>query len=280
MRFRGIWAAWALALVAAVGFDGALAQEASPQAFLEAIYRPYAGKNFKGTRINTPAEVRRHFDAPLAAAILKDRAAAAKRKEVPTSTGSVHRRARSRIQHAVKPRREASDRHRHTHQCAPSEDRDARSVKTAVAWRITEIRAPSGLAQSDEVPTSRGVGAALTQPRCGLRLNHRSRKRLQSMSVRRTLSQSKFQFRGASDANDVAGRCCVADRHVAVRRVGPERLRRSLRRLRKLLLDQGRQRPGSLHGSLPDAQQRVLHQGLGRSSADRHHQSAAGRSAG
>ena len=150
MKPRGIRAAaWAVALVAVLGFGGALAQEVSPQAFLEAIYRPYAGKDFKGTRIDTPTEVRRYFDTPLAAAILKDRAAAAKRNEVPDLDGDPFIDAQDWEIAGLNIMVKTTGAKRATGTVTFTNARQPKTVtldlvKTAAGWRIAEIRAPSG----------------------------------------------------------------------------------------------------------------------------------------
>ncbi len=61
-----------------------MAQSGTPQAFLEAIYRPYADKAFKGQPYT---QTERYFAAPLRDAIDKDFAEAKKRKEVPMLDG-------------------------------------------------------------------------------------------------------------------------------------------------------------------------------------------------
>jgi hypothetical protein len=63
------------------------AEAGSPQAFLEAIYRNYEGKESKGFAIDKPAAIRRTFVPDLADAMIKDRAAAQKRGEVPELDG-------------------------------------------------------------------------------------------------------------------------------------------------------------------------------------------------
>jgi len=60
------------------------AQDASAKAFLDAIYKAYIGKDTKGIALDSDAALRRYFEPSLAAAIVKDRKAAARRKEVPT----------------------------------------------------------------------------------------------------------------------------------------------------------------------------------------------------
>ena len=72
-----------VALLLAAPF-GAAAQEKTPRAFVEDIYRPYLTKGFKGQRY---WETSRFFASDLAAAIERDFAQAKQRKEVPTLDG-------------------------------------------------------------------------------------------------------------------------------------------------------------------------------------------------
>ena len=66
------------------------AESATAKRFVEGIYKHYVGdasKDATGVFIDQPADVRRYFTPPLATMILKDRAAADKRNEVPTLDG-------------------------------------------------------------------------------------------------------------------------------------------------------------------------------------------------
>ncbi len=63
------------------------AESASPRAFLEAIYKPYLAKKYKGADYSKPANLRRYFEPKLASAIIADMTAAAKRNEVSTLDG-------------------------------------------------------------------------------------------------------------------------------------------------------------------------------------------------
>lgn len=63
---------------------GAVAQEKTPRAFVEDIYRPYQTKGFKGQRY---WESSRFFAPDLATAIERDAAQAKQRKEVPLLDG-------------------------------------------------------------------------------------------------------------------------------------------------------------------------------------------------
>ncbi len=150
MRLFGIWTAWAIAVLAVVATTApATAQQTSPQAFLEAIYRPYLDKNFKGTGLDKAADVRRYFAAPLAAAILKDRAVAAKRNEVPTLDGDPFIDAQDWEMSNLKIVVDAKAADKATGIVSFSNAGMAKTVtldliKTAAGWRIAEIRAPSG----------------------------------------------------------------------------------------------------------------------------------------
>jgi hypothetical protein len=74
-------------LFAAPGEARAAAQ--SPEAFLHAIYGNYVGDpaKAKGIPLDTRARIRRYFEPSLAALIVKDREAAAKRNEPPALDG-------------------------------------------------------------------------------------------------------------------------------------------------------------------------------------------------
>jgi Protein of unknown function (DUF3828) len=64
-----------------------LADDRSAQAFIAAIYTAYKGKNSKGVNLDGEAALRRYFEPALAAMIVKDEQAAARRKDVPTLDG-------------------------------------------------------------------------------------------------------------------------------------------------------------------------------------------------
>lgn len=65
----------------------ASAQSGSARVFVEAIYKPYLNKGFKGISYSSEAGLRRYFEPKLAEAMIKDAKAAAKRKEVGTLDG-------------------------------------------------------------------------------------------------------------------------------------------------------------------------------------------------
>jgi Protein of unknown function (DUF3828) len=62
----------------------ALAAEPSPRDFITAIYDAYKGKDAHGRPLDDDAAIRRYFEPKLAAAMIKDRRAAARRQEVGT----------------------------------------------------------------------------------------------------------------------------------------------------------------------------------------------------
>lgn len=62
----------------------ALAAEPSARDFITAIYEAYKGKDAKGRPLDDDAAISRYFEPKLAAAMIKDRRAAARRKEVGT----------------------------------------------------------------------------------------------------------------------------------------------------------------------------------------------------
>jgi hypothetical protein len=62
----------------------AAAANAAATAFVTKIYDAYKSKNSKGISIETEAAIRNYFEPSLAATIIKDQKAAAKRKEVPS----------------------------------------------------------------------------------------------------------------------------------------------------------------------------------------------------
>jgi Protein of unknown function (DUF3828) len=125
------------------------AEIASPQAFVDGIYKHYLGKNSKGLALSSDAVIRRYFAPPLADAIIKDFAAAHKAGEVPLlngdpfvdaqdweianlkiavkSTGTSTAVATASFVMFMEPRTVTLD-----------------LVNTPVGWRITEIRSASG----------------------------------------------------------------------------------------------------------------------------------------
>jgi len=66
------------AALAAVAF----AADASPTAFITAIYNSYKGKDAKGVPLDSERTIRRYFEPKLAAAMARDQKAAARKNEV------------------------------------------------------------------------------------------------------------------------------------------------------------------------------------------------------
>jgi hypothetical protein len=60
----------------------AFAADASPTAFITAIYNSYKGKDAKGTPLDNERTIRRYFEPKLATAMAKDQKTAARRNEV------------------------------------------------------------------------------------------------------------------------------------------------------------------------------------------------------
>jgi hypothetical protein len=65
----------------------ALADEATPQAFLTALYQRYEAKSFPGIDYADKRVLQRYFEPSLIALIIADQAAAKKRDEVPALDG-------------------------------------------------------------------------------------------------------------------------------------------------------------------------------------------------
>ena len=148
MRIREFLATVLVAAGVAVVSTVAQAQQ-SAQAFLDSIYRPYLKKDFKGVDLGKPAAVRRYFVAPLAAAILRDRAAAAKRGEVPSLDGDPFLDAQDWDVANMNIVVNTVGASRATGTVAFTNAGTAKTVtldlvKTGAGWRISEIKAPSG----------------------------------------------------------------------------------------------------------------------------------------
>jgi hypothetical protein len=137
-----------LVAAAALAFT-ATAEVATPQDFVDNIYRPYRNKNANGNPLTSDATIRGYFAPPLADAIVKDFAEAEKRGEVPllngdpfvdaqdweisnlnidvTSTGADTAVASVTFVMFMEPRTVTLD-----------------LVKIPAGWRIADIRSPSG----------------------------------------------------------------------------------------------------------------------------------------
>jgi hypothetical protein len=73
------------ACVAAAG--PTLAADPEAAAFVTSIYAAYKGKNAKGIRLDTDANLRRYFEPSLAALMIKDQKDAARRHDAPNLDG-------------------------------------------------------------------------------------------------------------------------------------------------------------------------------------------------
>jgi hypothetical protein len=127
----------------------ASAGEPSAQQFLESIYRQYLGKDAHGAPLATPAEVRRYFDAPLAAQILRDRQRAARRGDVPALDGDPFVDAQdwelSDLQISVdEPAPGRAVGHVRFVNAGQRVEITLELVKSSGRWRIHEIRMPRG----------------------------------------------------------------------------------------------------------------------------------------
>jgi hypothetical protein len=147
-----IWLAATMLFAAAlIAQTAALAQGASPLAFLEQVYKVYRNNsNAKGIDYSKPDNVRRYFAPPLARAILKDRSDARKKDEVPLLNGDPFIDAQdweiANLRIEMKPgatRRNASGVVTFTNAKQPKTV-TLDLVKTGDGWRIAEITAPSG----------------------------------------------------------------------------------------------------------------------------------------
>jgi hypothetical protein len=85
-RWSVVLVVWGVAATMAAA-QTTKAQRAHPKPFVETIYKAYVGKDAKGVPLDTETAVRAYFHSSLADAIIKDRAEAAKRGEVPKLDG-------------------------------------------------------------------------------------------------------------------------------------------------------------------------------------------------
>lgn len=136
--------AFALCLGALTG--PALGQQASPQAFLEAIYKPYLVKDYPGQPYG---EANRFFVPALAHAMAADNAAAARRGEVPLLGGDPFVDAQdweiTKLAIAVAPKGTTAATATVTFANLGKATRLSIELEqTPAGWRIADIRAPSG----------------------------------------------------------------------------------------------------------------------------------------
>ena len=153
-----IWlAAVLLAAAAVIVQTAAIAQGASPLAFLEQTYKVYRNSNnnnnsnnAKGIDTSRPELIRRYFAPGLAKAIIRDMAEAKKRGEVPRLNGDPFIDAQdweiAGLKIEVIPgatRRNATGVVTFTNANEPRKV-SLDLIKTGDGWRIYEIKAPSG----------------------------------------------------------------------------------------------------------------------------------------
>jgi hypothetical protein len=127
----------------------AAAPAASPQSFVEAIYRTYLGKAAKGIELTQEAVIRRYFAPPLADAIVKDRAEADKRGDVPTLDGDPFVDAQdfeiAQLRVSTKPAgADAATATVSFSNLKRPKTMTLELVKVGGAWRIADIKGPSG----------------------------------------------------------------------------------------------------------------------------------------
>ena len=128
----------------------ATAETASPQSFVDGIYKHYLGKDSKGLPLSDSAAIRRYFASPLADAMAKDFAAAHKAGEVPMLNGDPFIDAQdwdiSNVQDGGEiDRRQHRRRDRDLHAVHGAAHRDARSRQHA--GRLADRRHQVGAGQ-------------------------------------------------------------------------------------------------------------------------------------
>jgi uncharacterized protein DUF3828 len=133
----------------AVMTAAATAESASPQAFIDGIYKHYLGKDSKGLALSNDAVIRRYFAPPLAAAIVKDFAQAHKAGEVPLLNGDPFVDAQdweiSNLKTAVKSTGASTAVATATFvQFMEPRTVTLDLVNTPAGWRIADIRWPRG----------------------------------------------------------------------------------------------------------------------------------------
>ena len=153
MRFRRPETVVAIFLMVAgivIAGTAAVAQGASPHAFLESIYKIYRNNhNVKGIDYSKADVIRRYFAPPLAKAILKDQADAKKKDEVPRLNGDPFIDAQEWEIADLKIDVKSADRRHAAGTVTFTNAKEPRAmvldlVKTGDGWRIAEIKAPSG----------------------------------------------------------------------------------------------------------------------------------------
>lgn len=140
------------ALIAALYVGASIAAAApatSPQSFVGTIYKTYVGRAAKGVELTEEAAIRRYFAPPLADAIVKDRAEADKRGEVPTLDGDPFVDAQdweiARLRVSTKPAgTDAATAAVSFTNLKQPKTMTLDLVKVGGAWRIADIKGPSG----------------------------------------------------------------------------------------------------------------------------------------
>jgi hypothetical protein len=137
-----------LLLCTVVMASAAPAQQQSAQAFVEAIYKSYLGKDAKGVELVDEAAVRRYFAPPLADAIIKDFTDAEKRNEAPTLDGDPFIDAQDYEITALKVAVKTAGANAVATVNFTNFDKPVTItldlVTVSGAWRIADIKAPSG----------------------------------------------------------------------------------------------------------------------------------------
>jgi hypothetical protein len=146
---RAGWSAAICASLILVMAGAAAAQDVSAKAFVEAIYKPYLNKKFKGIDYSKPATLRRYFEPVLANAIIADMKSAGKRNEVPTLDGDPFIDAQDweidnlAVEVKAAGARKAVATVKYTNIREPKVV-TLDLVNTRSGWRIAEMNAPSG----------------------------------------------------------------------------------------------------------------------------------------
>lgn len=126
----------------------AQAETASPQSFVDGIYRAYVGKNSKGISLSTDAAVRRYFAPPLSEAMVKDFAAARRRNEPSSLGGDPFIDGQdwdvARFTTAVKATGDNTATATVTLISGESRTITLELLRTSAGWRISDIKAPTG----------------------------------------------------------------------------------------------------------------------------------------
>jgi Protein of unknown function (DUF3828) len=145
---RGLAMQAVLVAASAMAFAAA-AETASPQSFVDGIYKHYLGKNSKGLALSNDALIRRYFAPPLADAIVKDFAQAHKAGEVPLLNGDPFVDAQDWEIENLKTAVKSTGASTAVATASFVQFMEPRTVtlelvNTPAGWRIAEIRSASG----------------------------------------------------------------------------------------------------------------------------------------